>query len=88
MEYAFYNPETLVLITADHETGGLTVDGDDWHFTTEEHTAANVKLFSWGDGSELFNGKTVDNTQIAKTLAKMLGNSSFGDPNGLPAIEN
>jgi alkaline phosphatase len=25
MEYAFYHPETMVIITADHETGGLQI---------------------------------------------------------------
>lgn len=68
--------DTLVLVTADHETGGLTcgithnppgklaID-----YATTSHTAAPVRLYAYGPGSTLFNG-TVDNTDIAKTLCK------------------
>ena len=39
MEYAFYNPDTFVLITADHETGGLTPDADGiFTYHTGNHT--------------------------------------------------
>ena len=65
------NPDTLLIITSDHETGGVqlpTGDNkpDDSLFTSDDHTATNVRVFAVGKGAEYFNGKTVDNTDIAK----------------------
>ncbi len=80
MEYAFYNPETFILITADHETGGLSIEqGGGAVYSTEEHTEANVPIFAYGDGAELFGGKTIENIQIAHTIATFLGVDDFGD---------
>lgn len=80
MEFAFYNPETFILITADHESGGLIL-GDDGmlKYTSEEHTSADVPVFAYGDGAELFGGKTVENIQIAHTIASFVGVTDHGD---------
>lgn len=81
MEFAFYNPDTFVLITADHETGGLTLgdDGNLVYTVLDEHTSADVPVFVWGGGGELFNGVTVENIQIPMTIANFVGVSDFGD---------
>ena len=80
MEYAFYNPETFVIITADHETGGLTDDGaGGFKYTSENHSGADVPVFAYGYKSELFDGKTINNVQIPKTIASFWGVSSFGN---------
>ena len=88
MEYAFYNPDTFVLITADHETGKLLPGaGDKMAFNHDNHTDTDVPIFAFGQGSELFNGQTVENVQIPKTIAKLWGEDDFGDPtNGFPAL--
>ena len=86
MEYAFYNPDTMVIITADHETGGLTVADGSCSYVTEEHTSANVPIFAYGADAQLFDGQTIENTQIAKTLAALMGELDFGDPDTAPAI--
>lgn len=78
MEYAFYNPDTLVIITADHETGALD---SSFKFGSGSHSNANVPVFAYGAGGELFNGKTVENTQIPKTVAKLWGVANFGNQN-------
>ncbi len=67
------NPDTLLIVTSDHETGGVQLPeegepADERLFTTENHTAAPVRVFAVGQGSEYFAGKTVDNTDIAKFL--------------------
>ncbi|MBR2381711.1 MAG: alkaline phosphatase [Clostridia bacterium] len=80
MEFAFYNPDTFVLITADHETGELYPDEDgtlNFHFN--DHSAANVPIFAYGDGAELFDGVNIENIQIAHTIAALMGDESFGD---------
>ncbi len=80
MEYAFYNPATFVLITADHETGGLYIDDSGKvKFSTTEHTSADVPVFVYGVGGEVFDGKTVENVQIPQTIATLWGVADFGD---------
>lgn len=80
MEYAFYNPDTFVLITADHETGLLKPnESGELAYNTEEHSADDVPIFAYGHGAELFDGVTVENIQIAHTIAALMGDDSFGD---------
>lgn len=67
------NPDTLLIITSDHETGGVKLpDGNNKYLsdllTVTEHTATPVRVFGVGKGTEYFKGKTVDNTDIAKFL--------------------
>ncbi|HUU53680.1 MAG TPA: alkaline phosphatase [Armatimonadota bacterium] len=66
---------TLVVVTADHETGGLTPDGA---FTTEDHTATPVRLFAFGPGAEAFTGD-LDNTDVPKRIADAIGIGPFPD---------
>ncbi len=73
LEFMEKNPDTLLIITSDHETGGvqLPVTGEEKLndlFTTTEHTGVPVRVFGVGKGTEYFSGKTVDNTDIAKFL--------------------
>lgn len=79
MEFAFYNPETFVLITADHETGDLYEENGELKYHSDDHTANDVPVFAYGMGAELFNGVTIENIQIAHTLASFLGVYDFGD---------
>lgn len=80
MEFAFYNPDTFVLITADHETGML-LPGEDGklHYNHDDHTDADVLIFAYGKGAELFDGVNVENIQIAHTIAALMGEDNFGD---------
>ena len=80
MEYAFYHPNTLVLITADHETGGLTFEEDGWPmFTTDSHTDARVPIFAYGQGAEAFDNFKRNNVVIPKQIARLWGVEDFGD---------
>ena len=58
MDYADNNPGTLVIITADHETGGTTVVGEEkeYKYSTGNHTGVMVPVYSYGSGSENFSG--------------------------------
>ena len=80
MEYAFYHPETMVVITADHETGDLRPEEDGaLAYHSEDHSSANVPVFAYGKGAECFDGVTAENVQIAMTFAKLMGKNDFGD---------
>lgn len=72
------HPETLVLVTGDHETGGLTLygsktDGSDLtaKWSSGDHTAAMVPVFAFGPGAENFRG-IYSIGQVGKTLFKLL----------------
>ncbi len=61
LAYAKKQGNTLVLFTADHETGGLTAQSDYDHYpqmqirwSTKEHTASVVPLFADGPGAKYF----------------------------------
>jgi len=75
--------DTLVLVTADHDTGGLGVvegryrDGlATVRWATDLHTAQWVPLFAAGPGSDRFGG-VLDNTEIGRTVAALLDLAPF-----------
>ena len=80
MEYAYYHPETCVIITADHETGALRPNEQGKYvFHDNDHSSDNVPVFVYGYGLEIFDGQVIENVQIAKTIAAMIGVPAFGD---------
>lgn len=63
LEFAKADGRTLVIVTADHETGGLTITGGNREeqtitvkFSTPDHSAVLVPVFSYGPGAERFSG--------------------------------
>ncbi len=78
LEFAKQDGETLVIVTADHETGGFainpgsTIDSIIPAFTTDKHTAALIPVFAFGPGAELFTG-IYENTAIHRKMRKALG---------------
>ena len=64
LDFAEKDGNTLVVITADHETGGLTLphgsdilgDTTATHFSTTHHTAVMVPVFAKGPGEDAFGG--------------------------------
>lgn len=80
MEYAFYHPDTLLLITADHETGGLWPDDySGFSFNYDGHTGSDVPIFAYGQGAEVFHGCNEENTQVPKVIAALWGTEDFGE---------
>lgn len=64
LKFADKNGETLVIVTGDHETGGLTlVDGDNKTgfitaiYVTDDHTPVMLPVFAYGPQSDKFTGK-------------------------------
>lgn len=83
MDFADKHPGTLVVITADHETGGLTMPsgnsdftkgegGINFKFSSTSHTGIMVPVMAYGPGSEKFSG-VFDNTDLPKIIAKLTG---------------
>jgi len=79
LDFAEKNPNTLIVVTADHETGGLTLTGGEEggkqtiqaSWSTKGHSGTPVPFYAKGPSSELFHG-VIDNTDIAKLIAKAL----------------
>ena len=79
LDFAGADGETLVIITADHETGGLTlVDGNmqkgtvKEKYTTFNHTGVWVSVFASGPGAEEFTG-IMQNTDIFRKMIMLYG---------------
>lgn len=78
LEFAAKNKETLVIVTADHETGGMALTGGDIangtvkaDYPTGGHTGVMVPVFSYGPGAEEFIG-FMENTDIHAKMKKLL----------------
>lgn len=78
MRFADEDGKTLVIVTADHETGGLSLlDGDirqgyiDGHFSTNDHSAVMVPVFAYGPHSLDFRG-VYENTDIFRRIMEVL----------------
>lgn len=78
MKWAAQDGETLVVVTADHETGGLTlVDGNKDEgkvtccFSTKSHSGVMVPVYAFGPGSEQFSG-IMENTDIFKKIKALM----------------
>ena len=72
---AFYKKhpkETLIIVTADHETGGIAVLSNGLGFLTDEHTGNIVPVFAIGAGAEKFSG-LYDNTEVMGKILQLFG---------------
>jgi alkaline phosphatase len=75
LAYARRTPGTLVIVTSDHETGGLAIvregNRNVARYATTGHTAAMVPLFAYGPGAERFAG-ILDNDEVGRILKEIV----------------
>lgn len=79
LDYAKKHKNTLVIVTSDHETGGLTLLNGNIAkgefkaaFSTTNHTGVLVPVFAYGPGAENFAG-FMQNTDFKGKIEKLLG---------------
>ena len=79
LDFAQKDGNTLVVITADHETGGLTIMNGDFKkedvelkFNSTDHTGIMVPVYSFGPGAEKFSG-IQENIDIPLKMKKIWG---------------
>lgn len=83
MDYADAHPGTLVVVTGDHETGGLSIpsnktdftlpeSGISYGFSTTGHTGIMLPVYLYGTGADRING-IMENTELSQALQRMLG---------------
>ncbi len=75
MAWANGRTDTSVVVTADHECGGLTVDADNgageyptvsWKWGS--HTNWPVPVYTWGVNADAFDARVFDNTSIFNVM--------------------
>ena len=79
LDFAERDGETLVVITADHETGGMTIMNGSYadktieaQFNTGGHTGTMVPIYSFGPCADQFTG-LMENTEIPIRIKTALG---------------
>ena len=92
LNFAQENNDTLVIVTADHETGGLLIEQDDaryretgkmkisWNTAIGRgtHTGIMIPVFAQGPGAENFSG-VMDNTDVFFAMKEALGIENLED---------
>ena len=92
LAFAKNRQDTLVLVTADHETGGLLIEKDTLRYKETnqmkvswntaigkgDHTGAMVPIFAYGPGSANFTG-ILDNTDIFFAMQEAIGMDDLPD---------
>ncbi|MEO1023394.1 MAG: alkaline phosphatase [Bacteroidota bacterium] len=88
LEFAANDGETLVILTADHETGGLTLtehqkDSNriETSWASTHHTGTPILLSAYGPHAMQFSGWW-DNTEVGRKVASLMGFEPF------PVVEN
>lgn len=78
LQWAAAHPGTLVLVTADHATGGLTLTEGSLekaeikgYFSSAHHDGVMVPVYAFGAGAAFFNG-IYDNTDLCKKMKSIL----------------
>ncbi|MCC5936178.1 MAG: alkaline phosphatase [Lunatimonas sp.] len=78
LRFADENGETLVIVTADHETGGITLpQGNiqrgqvELEFSTQDHTGIPVPVFAYGPHANSFQG-VYENTAIFHKILEIV----------------
>ena len=91
LDYAEEHGNTLVVVTADHETGGLTMPDPKgkytnvvFNYSTGSHTCLPVMVYAYGPGAEQFTG-WMQNTAIKGKILNACGMENIGD--GLPEVD-
>ena len=79
LEFAKEDGETLIIVTSDHDTGGMAIHDFDPEtreitagWTTGGHTALMQPVFAWGPGAEKFNG-IYENTGVFDRMLEAFG---------------
>ena len=79
LEFAAKDKNTLVIVTADHETGGMALAGGSIadgkvsaSFTSDDHSAVMVPVFAYGPGADLFMG-IYQNTEVFAKMKEAWG---------------
>lgn len=77
LKYAQANGDTLVIVTADHETGGITLKNGTYEYTKGGHSSANVPLLVYGCDNFMKDGEAMNNKEASRRVACVMGCDNF-----------
>ncbi len=86
-DWAAGRDDVLLVVTADHECGGLALESDgalgvmpevSWRWG--QHTNARVDIFAQGPGSDRFDGKVIDHAQLHAAMIAHLDHAAMVEP--------
>ena len=79
LDFAERDGNTLVVVTADHETGGLVLlngnieeGNNECKYITDWHSGVMVPVFAYGPGASMFSG-IQDNTELFPKMMSVMG---------------
>ena len=73
LEFAKADGNTLVVVTADHETGYIQKSFGEYRYFIGNHSAENVPLFVYGSTNFIDNGEAIKNYMVPRLIAASLG---------------
>ncbi len=73
LDFAEEDGDTLVVVTADHETGAIQYIDGSYQYTSRSHSSANVPLFAYGCKDFIEMGEVIKNTKVAVYTAYAMG---------------
>tara|TARA_R110002050_G_scaffold71697_4_gene154095 strand:+ start:7562 stop:8734 length:1173 start_codon:yes stop_codon:yes gene_type:complete len=83
LDFAEKDGETLVVLTADHETGGMTLQNSkldskemEVYWTTTHHTGVPIATMAYGPHAVKFSGWQ-ENTDVGRKIAALMGITTF-----------
>ena len=82
--YQDRHPETLIVVTSDHETGGMSITADSTGsvqaaYLTGSHTGELVPIFAHGPGAEWF-GSVMPNERVGQLLLESVRRQRLRNP--------
>jgi alkaline phosphatase len=89
--FADRHPGTLLIVTADHECGGLTVRDVEgrtktFFFVTTGHTAADVRIMASGPFADRVDNRRIENTRVFEIMRDAIGGAPAAPTPGVVAV--
>ena len=80
IDYVNTHPNTLLVVTADHETGKVTLKDDEYQWLSGSHTGVDVPFFVYGADGIVADGETAKNTDVPDRAVAYMTNNEQAFP--------
>ncbi len=80
LDFAEKDGNTIVIVTADHETGKVTLKDDEYQWLSGSHTGVDVPFFVYGADGIVADGETAKNTDVPDRAVAYMTNNEQAFP--------